>query len=256
MFLIDAVSAYKDNYIWIIVNQAERACVVVDPGEAPQLIDYLEKQQLNLTAILITHHHWDHVNGAAELLAYKKVPVYGPSKENIACVDYQLQNNDVIKLIEIKAEFKAMELPGHTAGQISYYGHGMVFTGDTLFSAGCGRMFEGTPELFAQSLEELKGLPNETKVYCGHEYTVNNLKFALTIEPDNQAAQQHLEHCQVLLSKQQKTLPSTIGLEKEINPFLRLSKPEVIAAAQKQAGCRLPTPADVFKVIRAWKDSF
>ncbi len=256
MFTVDAVPACKDNYIWMLINQKTSGCIVVDPGEAPQVITYLKNHQLSLKAIFVTHHHWDHSNGVAELLEHEKAPVYGPSKENIASVDHKLEDKQFIHLDEIQAKFIAMELPGHTAGQIAYYGHSMVFTGDTLFSAGCGRMFEGTPEIFSDSLMQLKNLPEETKIYCGHEYTINNLKFALTVEPNNQAAKDHLEHCKQLISKEKKTLPSTIGLERKINPFLRITEQTVIQAAEGWADRQLSSPADVFKILRKWKDSF
>lgn len=256
MFTIDALPAFDDNYIWVIINRELKTCAIVDPGEAPVVINYLKQHGLTLTAILITHHHGDHVNGVQEVLDYKQVPVYGPSNESIHTVDHKLNDNDIVQLDEIQAEFKAIELPGHTTGQLAYYGIGRVFTGDTLFSAGCGRMFEGTPEQFADSLERLRGLTVNTHVYCGHEYTLNNLKFAQTIEPNNEFISQHIDQCKKLIEESGITLPSTIALEREINPFLRLSEPTVIEAAEKHAGKKLNSPAEVFKVIREWKDNF
>lgn len=253
-FEIVPLRAFADNYVWTI-RDARRAAVV-DPGDARPVIDYLEREKLELVAILNTHHHADHVGGNAGLLARWKVPVFGPHDERIREVTQRMKDGARCTLPHFGIEFEVMEIPGHTRSHIAFHGGGMVFSGDTLFAVGCGRLFEGTPGQMHDSLSRLMQLPDETRVYCGHEYTVSNIRFARAVEPDN-AALRELE----IRAKQQRdqdlpTLPSTIAQEKATNPFVRVREPSVIAAASKFAGRQLTDPVSVLGAIREWKNGF
>jgi len=252
MFNIVPVSAFTDNYIWVIHDQYH--AVVVDPGEAKPVLDFLEQKKLKITAILNTHHHIDHVGGNLELLQQFQVPVYGPGSELISTVTHRLKEGDSVYLPELSLRLSILDIPGHTAGHIAYYGANLLFCGDTLFSCGCGRLFEGTAQQMYISLNKLAKLPDETVVYCGHEYTLANINFARLVEPENQAITQ----LQILAEKQRKsdlpTLPSTIAKEKACNPFLRSNQPEVIRSASNYAGKPLTDPVSVFTAIREWKD--
>jgi hydroxyacylglutathione hydrolase len=250
------VPAFQDNYIWLIRGRAPDRVAIVDPGDAAPVVAALRTQKLTPVAILCTHHHGDHVGGVAELLAERKVPVYGPARERIAGVTHPLREGERVALVELGLEFSVLDIPAHTAGHIAYYGNGLLFCGDTLFSAGCGRLFEGSAAQMAQSLATLAALPADTAVYCGHEYTAANLRFALAVEPDNRAAQAHLAQVQTWRAAGRPSLPSTIGLERRINPFLRTQESGVRAAAERHAGRALATPTEVFAVLRTWKDGF
>jgi len=260
---ITPIKAFSDNYIWAITNK--QVATLVDPGDASVCIEFLEKNTLTLTSILITHHHSDHTGGINQLVDYcqqKKwsLTVYGPANENIPQCDVKLNENDLVVLDELNINFRIIDLPGHTAGHIAYFAtdHVMpiLFCGDTLFSAGCGRLFEGSPEQMLNSLTKLANLPENTQVYCTHEYTQANLAFALTVEPNNQALVTYNKKVNELRSKGYATIPSTIELEKQINPFLRCYKQSVQASAQQFATDSNGTPQDTFTTIRRWKDQF
>lgn len=253
---VQAIPALKDNYIWAIIHHPSSQVIVVDPGDASVVNRFLELNQLQLAGILITHRHSDHTNGLSELALHANIPVYGPRNDLVPGYTHLLSDDDPITFESLTLQFQVLAVPGHTHGHIAYYGQEWLFSGDTLFSAGCGRMFEGTPEQLLGSLSRLAALPEVTKVYCGHEYTLNNLRFAALVEPDNSAIQMRLAEIQVLCKEQQPTLPSTIAIERQINPFLRCHLASVRQAAEHHSNKKLKSTVEVFAVIRAWKDIF
>lgn len=244
--------AFSDNYIWLI--REGRHAVVVDPGDAAPVLEYLQNNALRLAAVLITHHHADHVDGLPALLAEYPVPVYGPRREAIAGVDRPLDDRDHVSIEELGLAFEVIAVPGHTLGHIAYYTPGHLFCGDTLFCGGCGRIFEGTPAQLHASLERLAALPAETQVYCAHEYTLPNLRFARLAEPANAAREAFLAECERLRDAGRPTLPSSVGRERQINPFLRCSEPAIRTTASEQAGHPLNNAPEVFAALREWKN--
>ena len=249
--------AFKDNYIWLIRGQSPDKVAVVDPGDAEPVLAEIHKRHLTPVAILCTHHHADHVGGVENILKhYSFLPVYGPARERIPAVTYRLKHGDHVKLPKLGLEFDVLDVPGHTAGHIAFFGAGMVFCGDTLFSAGCGRLFEGTSEQMHASLAKFSALPESTEMYCGHEYTEANLRFALAVEPDNADIHAHLQAVQQRRAENLPTLPSTIGRERRINPFLRSGQAAVRLAAEKHCGHQLNSEVEVFAAIRRWKDGY
>lgn len=249
------VEAFQDNYIWMIRGASRDRVAIVDPGDADPVLAALENQQLKPAAILCTHHHGDHVGGVEDILKHYSVPVYGPARERIPAVTQRLKDGDRVRLAELAVEFDVLDVPGHTAGHIAYHGAGMLFCGDTLFSAGCGRLFEGTAEEMHASLSRLAALPETTLMYCGHEYTEANLRFAQAVEPNNPDIQAYRDQAHSQRLRGQPTLPSTIGRERRVNPFLRSGHPAVRLAAEKQAG-RALSEVETFAVVRRWKDGF
>lgn len=253
MFNIVPVCAFTDNYIWVIHDQHHAA--VVDPGDAAPVLNFLQQKKLKLIAILNTHHHNDHVGGNSTLLQKFPVPVYGPESESISTVTHRLKEGNNIYLAELSLGFSVLDIPGHTAGHIAYYGANSLFCGDTLFACGCGRLFEGTAQQMYISLNKLARLPDTTAVYCGHEYTLANINFAKLVEPGNKM----LAQLNISAEKQRKsdlpTLPSTIVMEKACNPFLRCDEPEVIHNASNYIGKSLTDPISVFTAIREWKNN-
>jgi len=255
MLEVTPVSAFKDNYIWVLRHA--RRVAVVDPGDAAPVLRHLEANALTLSAILVTHHHADHVGGIRELLSdprHKDVPVYGPKAESIPGMTNPLVDGDSVTIADLGLTLQVIDVPGHTRGHVAYYGAGLLFCGDTLFACGCGRLFEGTPEQMYGSLEKLLALPEDTKVFCAHEYTLANIEFARRVEPDNRALEER--HAQERKLRQQgiPTLPSTLRRERATNPFLRCREPAVIESANKYLGARLADPAKVFAAIREWKN--
>lgn len=253
-FDLRALPAFRDNYIWLLT--AGDAAIAVDPGDAVPVRQALAARNLRLDAVLVTHHHPDHMGGAAELASQQGCPVYGPAGETIPAVTVPLREGDSVPLPALRARFGVLDIPGHTAGHIAFQGHGILFCGDTLFSAGCGRLFEGTAQQMSASLAKLAALGDETAVCCGHEYTIANLKFAAEVEPRNVEQADYARECTALRARGEPTLPSRLGLEKRINPFLRCGETAVIEAASRRAGHSVEDPVEVFAVIRAWKDSF
>jgi len=257
MLKITPIDALQDNYIWLLRETNHRGAIVVDPGEAKPVLETLTRGQLSLTAILVTHHHWDHTNGIAELLKqYPTAIVFGPAKEKVFGCKHFMQENDQTAIPNFSTQFKVLDIPGHTLGHIAYYGANALFCGDTLFTAGCGRIFEGTPEQMYQSLSKLAALPATTKIYCGHEYTLANLKFAAHVEPNNTDTQQRIKQVQQLRAQQLPSVPATLMLELQTNPFLRCESPSIISAVEYHIKKKLDNPVDVFAHLREWKNSF
>jgi hydroxyacylglutathione hydrolase len=252
MLEIVPVKAFKDNYVWTLRNATHAA--VVDPGEARPVLDYLAREHLQLAAILATHHHADHVGGIAELLERGRVPVYGPRNEPIATLSHPVSEGDTVTIAELGVEFSVLDIPGHTRAHIAYYGAGALFCGDTLFACGCGRLFEGTAEQMYASLQKLLSLPDATKVYCGHEYTLANIGFARNVEPANSALASREQRDRRLREAGKPTLPSTLADEKATNPFLRCREPAVVESVNKYLGARVSDPVRVFAAIREWKN--
>ena len=248
------VAAFKDNYVWTLRNA--RHAAVVDPGEAKPVLDYLARENLALAAILATHHHPDHVGGIAELRSRFDAPVYGPKHEPIATLTRPVAEGDRVEVPELGVTFSVLDIPGHTRAHIAYYGAGALFCGDTLFACGCGRVFEGTAEQMLASLDKLAALPDDTKVYCGHEYTLANIGFARAVEPGNEALAKREARDRELRTQGKPTLPSRLGDEKKTNPFLRCREPAVIESANKYLGARVSDPVRVFAAIREWKNTF
>jgi len=251
-----ALPAFDDNYIWMLHDGHD--AVVVDPGDETPVLDALRAHSLRLAAILVTHHHADHVGGVAALRQATQAAVYGPAGEAIPEPFVPLAGGD--QLAVLGQRFDVVDVPGHTAGHIAYVEHGaaaepLLFCGDTLFSAGCGRLFEGTPAQMHASLQKLAALPPDSRVCCTHEYTLSNLRFAAAVEPDNAAIARHTAHCRALRAAGRPTLPSHIALELEINPFLRCTEPAVVQAAQAHGAAGRAAP-EVFAALRRWKDGF
>lgn len=256
MNTIIPIKALGDNYIWLYANLDNNACFIVDPGDAEPVINTLSHHGFDLKAILITHHHFDHCAGVADLLNLFDIPVYAPRHEKINGATHLLAEGDTVTLPEVDASFEVLDIPAHTLGHIAYYGLGVLFTGDTLFTGSCGRLFEGTPQQLFDALSKLSNLPDETLVYCGHEYTESNLRFAARIEPDNKALQERIIEVTERRSKDLPTVPSTIACEKATNPFLRTHIASIRSVAQEHAGKKLSTPVDVLRELRRWKDHF
>lgn len=231
-FKVIAIPAFTDNYIWCLQN--EQTAVVVDPGEAKPVLDYLTENRLSLSAVLVTHHHFDHVGGIETLLqTFPNIPVFGPNNPKITSITKHLIEGDTIQLPDIDAQLSILETPGHTLDHIVYHDEHHLFCGDTLFSGGCGRMFEGTPPVFWRSLQKLMNLPANLGVYCTHEYTQANLAFAQHVDPLNEDLKSYSAWVDNKRKANEITLPSTLARELAINPFLRCdidnNKDEAIA---------------------------
>ncbi len=260
MLTAQGIPAFKDNYIWLIRQPEKQAVAIVDPGDAGPVIDAIESQNLQPVALLITHYHWDHTGGIADLLERYPMPVYGPSNESIPHMSHPLTESDRVEIPELEALFQVIDVPGHTAGHIAYYcknegGQGMLFCGDTVFAGGCGRIFDGTAEQFHHSLGKINALPDDTLMYCAHEYTEDNLVFARITEPGNLLLKERQTTVQQQRQRDEPTVPSLLGIEKATNPFLRYDQPTIIKAAETFAGHTLADGAAVFSTVRHWKDT-
>ncbi len=253
---ISAVTAFTDNYIWMIHDPAGHA-IAVDPGDATPVEAWLDENACTLSGILITHHHWDHTGGVAALVAHRDIPVYGPANPAIRHLSKHLRDGERVHLSAPQLDLQILGVPGHTLDHIAYYcaDAGLLFCGDTLFHCGCGRLFEGQPEQMHASLQRLAALPDDTKIYCTHEYTQANMNFASAVEPDNAKLQQARRQADALRVANQPTLPSRIGDQLRINPFLRCDQPTVIAAARARRPDAV-SESDIFATLRAWKDEF
>ncbi len=251
------IPAFSDNYVWML-HDGERA-LVVDPGEAVGVREALAHAGLTLDTILITHHHADHTGGVAELREATGARVIGPAFETMPEPLARVSGGESVEVLGLR--FEVIDVPGHTAGHIAYFcpavdGRALLFCGDTLFSAGCGRLFEGTPAQMHDSLSRLAALPGDTRVCCTHEYTLSNLKFARAVEPGNTALAAYHAQCEALRARREPTLPSSIDTERRINPFLRTAEPEVVQAAQSHAPGSGADPVSVFATLREWKNVF
>jgi hydroxyacylglutathione hydrolase len=259
MIQIEALPAFTDNYLWLLQDPQRQHCAIVDPGDAQPVLQWLATNpDWQLTDILVTHHHADHVGGVASLKAATGARVWGPALENIPQRDVALEDNQHIRILGL--DWQVMHVPGHTLGHIAYY-HAdaqqpLLLCGDTLFAAGCGRLFEGTAEQMHHSLSRLAALPDQTLVYCTHEYTLSNLRFACAVEPQNQAISQRFAEVSQLREKNLISLPTTIAREKATNPFLRSDNPAVQAVAAQRSGEKNLSAVAVFAAIRGWKDQF
>ena len=249
--------AFQDNYLWVLHN-GQRA-LVVDPGDAQPVVTCLQREGLQLEAILVTHHHADHIGGVDALRDATGARVWGPARERIPEPLTRLAEGDSLDVLGLR--FTVLDVPGHTAGHIAYYcesleGRPLLFCGDTLFSGGCGRLFEGTPAQMLASLDKLAALPADTRVCCTHEYTLSNLKFARAVEPDNAELIDYAARCESLRAQGLPTLPSSIGQERRINPFLRSREQSVARAARKHAAASATDAVAVFATLRQWKNEF
>jgi hydroxyacylglutathione hydrolase len=259
-----ALPAFTDNYIWIVHNGVD--AIVIDPGESAPVLAALDRLQLKIAAILLTHHHDDHIGGVPALLPRLDGPVYGPALEAIPDPCIRVRGGDSVQVLGLN--FDVIDVPGHTAGHIAYFHRPkadadtgadtvapVLFCGDALFSGGCGRLFEGTPEQMHHSLQSLAVLPGDTQVCCAHEYTLSNLRFARAVEPDNADLAAYISQCEQKRAVGVSTLPSSIANELAINPFLRCGDPAVIDAARLH-GTHSAQPVDVFTALRQWKNDF
>ena len=254
------LAAFTDNYVWAI-REGDRAAVV-DPGDAAPVEAWLAAERVALSAILVTHHHRDHTGGIIDLVRERAVPVIGPAREAIPARTRGVREGDRFAIPGMTHELDVLDIPGHTAGHVAFVGRGrswgapVLFCGDTLFAAGCGRLFEGTPDEMWHSLSSLAALADDTRVYCGHEYTVANLRFAAAVEPGNAAIGERVARAQATRARGEPTLPSTIADERATNPFLRAGEPQVRAIAEARSGHKLAGEVAVFAALREWKNAF
>lgn len=256
MLKIQPIPALDDNYIWLLSEPPSTHAAVVDPGDAEPVMETLSAQGLALTAVLVTHHHADHIGGIRELAdAYPGLRIYGPADPRIRNITDPVAEGWEAQPAGLAARLRVLELPGHTATHIGFLGEGALFCGDTLFAAGCGRIFDGTFAQMSASLRRIAELDPETLCYCAHEYTLSNLGFARWVEPESAAILARIRIAEEIRRQGLPTIPSRLGLELETNPFLRTPEARVIAAAEAFAGRRLHGHAEVFESLRRWKDS-
>jgi hydroxyacylglutathione hydrolase len=255
MLLVEPIPAFDDNYIWLLRHAGEQSVAVVDPGDAEPVIERLNAHDMRLGAILITHHHADHIGGLQDLLAeWPEAMVSAPADKRIRGATQIVGEGDRVQAPGLSAQFDVIEVPGHTATHIAYLGHGILFCGDTLFAGGCGRVFDGTFEQLAASLRRIAALPPQTLCYCAHEYTLANLGFAAWVEPNSQVLADRTAAASALREGGRPTVPSPLSLELATNPFLRTAVPEVVASAEAFAGSSLADQTAVFTALRQWKD--
>lgn len=255
MSVVFPIPAFNDNYIWIQVDNEHKQAIVVDPGDAQPVLAFLQQHALTLKAILITHKHHDHTGGISTLLSvFPQAAVFSHPDDNIEETTHVISDNEIIYIQD--HDYHVITIPGHTRGHVAYYCKPMLFCGDTLFTNGCGRVFEGTAEQMLHSLKKLMTLPDDTHIYCGHEYTLDNIKFALQVEPNNEALQKRYEKTTQLRAHNNPTVPSTMQLEKATNPFLRCHEVSVIESVSNHTGKKLHDDVSVFAALRQWKNTF
>lgn len=251
---IEPIRAFSDNYLWAI--SAGNSAAIVDPGDPTPVLRYLDKNNLILKHIIITHHHADHVGGIRTLKkSFPNAIVYGPASENIPMLNQALKQDDQIELGDL-GSYTILDVPGHTSGHIAYYGESSLFIGDTVFACGCGRLFEGTPAQMVDSFEKIRVLPLETKIYCAHEYTLSNIKFARAVDPDNQKLLDREQKCLALRRDDIPTVPFTLEEELHTNPFFGYNRDSIQQSARKQSGINKLDSVGTFAAVRSWKDSF
>ncbi len=254
MLSVEPIKAFEDNYIWLVTTN--EGSIVVDPGESSKIIKLIDENKINLKGIFVTHHHYDHTNGLKDLSRKLNIDIYGPCN-NINEINKRVKNSDHISILGI--DFKIIEVPGHTLDHIAFYsfndGEPILFCGDTLFAGGCGRIFEGTYEQMFESLNKLSSLPKNTKIYCGHEYTLSNLKFAIEVDSSNKDLIKEYEQIKKLRNIDCPSLPSTLDRELKVNPFLRYDNYSIKNKIKKEFGIS-GNGLDIFTALRKWKDSF
>ncbi len=256
MLNIHPIPAFNDNYIWLIEQPESRRILIVDPGDAIPVIQAIERQLFIPTALLITHHHHDHIDGIDQLVERYNIPVYGPETTTPPSITHPLTTCDTLIVDSDFPAITILDISGHTALHIAYLFDNCLFCGDTLFGAGCGRLLGGTAIQLFQSLQQITFLPTQTKIYCAHEYTEANLRFAAIVEPNNLDIQQRITDTSIIRQQDKPSLPSTLALELATNPFLRCEQTTVIQAVEQFSGKQLATPIEVFTELRLWKDQF
>ncbi|MDP3559391.1 MAG: hydroxyacylglutathione hydrolase [Legionellaceae bacterium] len=251
---IQAFPALRDNYIWLLIHPLKKKVIAIDPGEAEPLLAFLNAHQLQLEAILITHHHFDHTGGVTALKNTYQAKVYGPENSKIIEITHPVKESDIFFCLD--ASIKVLNIPGHTLDHIAYQLPGMIFCGDTLFSAGCGKIFEGTVAQMFSSIQKIAALPEDTLIYCAHEYTLQNLQFAQVVEPHNNKIQSTLAEVMALRQANIPSVPTYLHHEKEVNPFLRCHIDEVVLRVEQHTGLKCTNTEEVFQHLREWKNNF
>ena len=254
MIQVDGIAAFEDNYIWVIRIDDSNDCVIVDPGDAQPVLRHMQQHGLTPTAILITHRHHDHVGGVAELLKHFKLPVYGP--QSVSVCTQAVCEGDTITLLNGRLIFEILDIPGHTLEHIAYLSQGNLFSGDTIFSAGCGRVFDNSAIQLHESLTRLSNLPADTMIYCTHEYTAANIKFALEVEPDNDELHDYAKTVASRREQGESTIPTSLQQQLDINPFLRVDNQTIRASLQRYTDEPISSSAAAFIALRRWKDNF
>ena len=257
---IVAIPAFNDNYIWAMTNKKNHSVCIVDPGDSVPVLSWLDNNPFKIESILITHHHADHIGGVKQLVKDSDIPVFGPQNSPADCINRPLIEGAILDCLGL--HFSVLNVPGHTMDHIAYFSVAdnkhppILFSGDTLFAGGCGRLFEGTAQKMHESLKKIAELPNDTQVYCGHEYTISNLHFALEVEPKNEDLKRRFKRDKQKIVEGNPTVPSTLGMEKLTNPFLRCEKQSIVSAVSKRTGIPSSITTEVFGALRSWKDNF